>query len=146
MKVYIDIHALRARIEQRVEPEPNTGCWLWLLAVNKKSGYGQMGVNGRVLYAHRVAYEAWRGPIPEGLTIDHLCRVRSCVNPDHLEAVTMRENTLRGESTAARNARKTHCPEGHPIEAGNANTKTWNGWRRCRTCFNARCRAYYVAK
>ena len=72
-----------------------TGCWIWQRARNRE-GYGCIKSNGILLRAHRVAYEIVKGPIPEGLTIDHLCRVRACINPDHLEPVTGRENTLRG--------------------------------------------------
>lgn len=83
--------------------------------------------------AHRYAYEHFIGPIPEGLQVDHLCRVRNCVNPDHLEAVTCRENVLRGDGVAAANARATHCPQGHAYDE--ANTYTWtNGGRHCRAC------------
>ncbi len=74
----------------KIMPEPNSGCWFWLGALSR--GYGSLK-NAR---AHRVAYEMTIGPIPEGLVIDHLCRVTSCVNPDHLEAVTQAENVRRG--------------------------------------------------
>jgi len=76
-------------------PEPNTGCWLWTLSIKPK-GYGQIKNAGRLAYAHRIAYQLLRGPIPKGMTIDHLCRVRCCVNPDHMEVVTNRTNVLRG--------------------------------------------------
>lgn len=75
--------------------DPETGCWVWSRSVTGK-GYAQTFVGGKNQGAHRVFYEHFRGPIPAGLHIDHLCRVRACVNPDHLEAVTVTENTRRG--------------------------------------------------
>ena len=118
-------------IEDCFVPEPNSGCWLWLKETNTK-GYGRY----RKLMAHRVVYEAHRGPIPEGLTLDHLCRVRSCVNPSHLEPVSMRDNILRGTCRAAVNSRKTECQNGHPLEGENVRI-TWNGDRECRECRRA---------
>lgn len=108
------------------------GCWLWTGGTNGK--YGQTSVSpgdGSTLhiYAHRLSYEMSVGPIPEGLTIDHLCRVPLCIRPDHLEAVTARENNLRGTSFAAQNARKTHCPHGHLLDGLRG-----NGRRYCKTC------------
>ena len=92
--------------EQYFEPVTESGCWLWTSTLNVK-GYGQF--NGRRQgvsnAAHRAAYEIYRGPIPEGFEIDHLCRVRSCVNPNHLEAVTHAVNLQRG-----RDARKARAP------------------------------------
>ena len=79
-----------------VEPDPITGCWLWTGAMFQSTGYGALRVNGRTTVAHRIGYECFNGPIPAGLVLDHLCRVRSCVNPAHLEAVTGQVNVLRG--------------------------------------------------
>lgn len=108
-------------------------CWLWTGAPNA-SGYGTLRLSGgtrRTVTAHRYAYELRVGPIPDGLTLDHLCRVRACVRPDHLEPVTNKENALRGMSPWAENARKTHCVHGHPFDEAN----TYMGaWRVCRTC------------
>lgn len=83
------------RLHEKIEPEPMTGCWLWTGAVCS-SGYGTIDIGQTTRLAHRVSYELHRGPIPDGLTTDHLCRVRACVNPAHMEAVTVRENTVRG--------------------------------------------------
>lgn len=77
-------------------PEPNSGCWLWIGSERESGGYGFIVRNGRSTAAHRVSYEMAKGPIPEGLVIDHLCRVHCCVNPDHLEAVTQLVNVRRG--------------------------------------------------
>lgn len=93
-------------------------CWLWQAAKDRKS-YGQVRIRGRLYRAHRWAYEFCIGRIPHGLQIDHLCRVTSCVNPDHLEAVTNQENTLRGDTMPWRLAAKTHCPKGHEYSAEN---------------------------
>lgn len=108
------------------------GCWLFTSAVNP-NGYGYFSIKGRYYLAHRVVYE-WRvGPIPQGKQIDHLCRVRRCVNPDHLEPVTCKENTHRGDGPAGRNARKTHCKRGHPFNEANTHLRLAGG-RSCRAC------------
>lgn len=111
-------------------------CWLW--TASAPHGYGQIKAGGKfvkTLYAHRVAYEMLVGPIPEGLHLDHLCRVTRCVNPKHLEPVTRRENLLRGESPMAKHARKTECLRGHPFSGANLYT-TSKGYRCCRICRN----------
>ena len=133
------------RFNAKVQPEPNTGCWLWVGSCSDQ-GYGLFWFDGKVRKAHRVSYEMHRGPIPDGLTIDHLCRVRSCVNPDHLEAVTLAENIRRGES-ACRN--KTHCPHGHPYDEKNTAMKRTRNrkWQRtCRECRNKRDRLNRLLK
>lgn len=107
------------------------GCWMWTGAVND-SGYGIIW-NGRgTVRAHRVVYELTMGLIPQGLQLDHLCRVRSCVNPNHLEPVTARDNVLRGNGISAHHAIKTHCPSGH--EYSEQNTTLCAGKRYCRAC------------
>ncbi|MEU2393982.1 HNH endonuclease signature motif containing protein [Streptomyces sp. NPDC007369] len=115
------------------------GCWEWTGHI-MNSGYGRFWLDGEQQYAHRVAYEVLRGPIPAGLVIDHLCRNRRCANPDHLEPVTNRTNILRGEGFAARRARQTHCLRGHLFDNGNTYVAR-NGTRKCRRCrANARSR------
>ena len=115
------------------------GCWDWVGPT--LNGYGIMGSlvprQNRNIRAHRHYYECEYGPIPKGLQIDHLCRNRKCVRPDHLEAVTSRENTLRGVSLAAVRARKTHCQRGHPFTDENTRCERGHS-RRCITCERAR--------
>lgn len=110
-------------------------CWLWTASTGS-NGYGQVRKDNRPAPAHRVAYELTIGPIPEGLDLDHLCRVPTCVNPKHLEPVTARTNILRGTGPTAKNALKTHCLKGHPFDT--ANTYLRNGrhgiQRECRKC------------
>lgn len=121
-------------------------CWLWTGNTNKdrkgkhrKAGYGQFASQRirseqKTILAHRFSYELHKGPIPEGLTIDHLCRNTLCVNPDHLEAVTTKENILRGTNPMAINSRKTHCKNGHTLKSA---SKTKQGLKRkCRECLN----------
>lgn len=120
----------------------------WLFAGYKNTiGYGQIfyTVDGKTKYqyAHRVSYETFNGPIPDGLAIDHLCSIRHCINPSHLEAVTLRENTLRGEGVIV-NKKKTNCPQGHPYSLENT-TYNNKGWRVCRTCKLIRHAKYYRA-
>lgn len=115
------------------EHRPNLGpCWLWTAAT--LWGYGIFTIaKHQPAKAHRVAYELEIGPVPDGLTLDHLCRVRRCVRPSHLEPTTMRENTLRGVGITASNARKTHCKRGHPFNAANTYVNP-RGQRSCRPC------------
>jgi len=111
-----------------LKAEVARGCWVMQRGV-KPDGYAEVFKRGKNYYAHRVVYEAIRGPIPAGMQIDHLCRNRSCVNPDHLEVVTRKENILRGISPPAINSRKTHCPRGHRYDR----TDAW-GRKVCGFC------------
>lgn len=115
-------------------------CWSWRPPLTK-SGYGQIRISGKLQYSHRVSYVLARGLIPSGLTIDHLCRNRACVNPDHLEAVSLRTNTLRGESPHAKNARKTHCINGHALTRENT-FRTKRPGRACKACHLITCKKY----
>lgn len=110
-------------------------CWLWL-ASKDSGGYGAFTYNGKQERAHRVSYLLAKGEFPgQGLCLDHLCRVRSCVNPDHLEAVTFRENQRRGLAGVL----KTHCPSGHTFDEANTYV-TRGGHRQCRECHGERYR------
>ena len=109
-----------------------SGCWIWL-GVIANTGYGEVRFLGRKWLAHRLSYENFVGPIPDGLVIDHLCRQPSCINPAHLEPVTIGENVRRGMSLAAQRARQTECLRGHPFDDTNTSIRA-NGSRRCRRC------------
>jgi hypothetical protein len=112
--------------------EKTDSCWKWKAYISAE-GYGMFTrINGGPICAHRYTYLALRGPIPEGFHLDHLCRNRWCVNPFHLEAVTRKENILRGVGFAAINARKTHCVRGHAFTS--ENTYLHRGERHCRKC------------
>ena len=129
--------ALLERFRAKVMLTPG-GCWEWRGWRNAGSGqtsggYGRLWISGKHVAAHRLAYELFVGSIPEHLTLDHLCRNRGCVNPFHLEPVTMRDNSLRGISFAAKNAPKTHCPRGHPYDLFNTYVDP-RGRRECRIC------------
>lgn len=103
---------IEARFLAKVSIPEDGGCWIWTAAKNSE-GYGRFSVNGTAEGAHRVSYELHKGPIPDGLVLDHLCRNTSCVNPDHLEPVTQRTNVIRGNAPTAANAARTECPYGH---------------------------------
>lgn len=120
------------RVMARVDLADPEDCWRWV-GRQSANGYGQLWDEGKTVLAHRATYELLVGPIPEGLQLDHLCRVRDCVNPDHLEPVTSRENTTRGFGACGVNARKAECANGHPYTPKNTYTYP-SGHRRCRTC------------
>lgn len=134
----------------------DSGCWTWIGA-KKGNGYGIAASAGRVVSTHRISYELFRGPIPEGLHIDHVCHSRDaaclggiscphrmCVNPDHLEPVSAAENLRRGRGFVARQVRVTECPQGHPYDQ--ANTAWLRNKRSCRACDRVRHAARRLAR
>lgn len=138
------------RLESGYIPEPNSGCWLWTGSLSA-GGYGRITIwnpttqGAEHFVAHRVSYEMHKGLIPLGLQIDHLCRVKCCVNPAHLEAVSARENVLRSFKftiNSVRSKRRTHCPQGHlysdentRMQFGRSHETGKGYWNRiCRTC------------
>jgi hypothetical protein len=128
---------LEARFWDLVRP---TGfCWEWT-GPRTWNGYGEFTANCRRQRAHRVSYETLIGPIPKGLVLDHLCRNKLCVNPDHLDPVTIGENVRRGFEIRSTN----ECPQGHEMTPDNVYMDA--GLRKCRTCVLARMRRYYAKK
>lgn len=116
--------------------EKTLTCWLWLGA-KTRGGYGSCGDPwnpGKTMLAHRRSWRAVNGPVPGGLQLDHICRVRNCVRPEHLDLVTGWENTLRGNNHVAANARKTHCLRGHALSG--PNLRVTPAGRVCRACSN----------
>jgi hypothetical protein len=124
-----------ARFQARTRHDAATGCILWTGSADSR-GYGKFFIRDACYLAHRVAYTWRNGPIPDGLVIDHLCRVHLCVNPAHLEPVTTRENLLRGETHMA----KTHCSAGHPLSGDNV--RHHKDRRICRECEHRRAREW----
>jgi hypothetical protein len=121
-----------------------SGCLLWTGA-RDLGGYGYFEVEGKTRRVHRFMYEMFAGPIPEGLPLDHLCRVRHCANVAHLEPVTDRENALRGVSFSAVNAAKDRCDNGHLFDTANTYWRR-GGHRGCRACNLAAVRRYEARK
>lgn len=143
------------RFWDKVSPEPMSGCWLWIGATNE-DGYGRIIPGGadskKPRLAHRVSFHLFRGPIPNGREINHKCRVRCCVNPDHLEAVTRTQHLKidadiferglkKGRATVRRNQqRRTHCKYGHALTKDNLTNE--KNRRRCLTCARRHWRTY----
>jgi hypothetical protein len=130
----------RDRFMAKVRVDEN-GCWRWTAGHNRK-GYGCFGMKRQNMGAHRAAYMLFVGPIPEGLTIDHLCRVRDCVNPAHLEAVPHVVNVRRGTTGMYPHGHRTHCNHGHEFDDENTGWRSDGGGRFCRACRREAMRRY----
>lgn len=125
-----------AQFWSRVVIDCACDCWVWVGAIDK-DGYGKFHVDGQWRRAHRVAYETWRRELGV-LDVDHLCRVRRCVNPAHMDAVTRGVNVLRGEGVAANLARRSHCKSGHLLGGDNLAVETGPRGRPQRRCIRCR--------
>lgn len=134
--IAVDIDRFWSKVER------GDGCWLWRAGLTT-NGYGKYWVADTTVVAHRYAYELLVGAIPAGAQLDHLCRNRRCVRPDHLEPVTSRENNLRGIGHAARNAAKSSCVNGHAFTPENTYVRPDGlGRRQCRACARLAQRRY----
>lgn len=122
---------IRDKVKDNVVVDPDSGCWNWQAAKNRH-GYGVTCVNAKRTLAHRASYEAFIGAIPSGLCLDHLCRNPRCCNPDHLEAVSQKENVRRGIA-ADKKRNQTHCKHGHPLSGDNLHINV-RGGRQCIIC------------
>lgn len=139
------ILSIKERFLKHADVGEHDECWNWT-GNTSVHGYGiSCAIKGIKTPAHRVSYKIYCGEVPDGLQIDHLCRNRLCVNPMHLEAVTIQENIRRGMAVSSINRRKTHCKYGHPFDE--KNTRIWTGekirMRICRTCRRKRESYYY---
>ena len=126
---------LAARLSNLSITEPNSGCWLWLGGLCGNQRYGRIRMRDGLKQAHRVSYEHHRGSILDGYEVDHLCRVTWCINPDHLEALTVEEHQSRLDHPLI-----TICSRGHPFTGDNVYVSQ-SGKRACRLCIRERRRA-----
>ena len=119
---------------KRIKMDLLSDCWNWVGYLSK-DGYARISINGIQSYGHRLSYQYWKGNIPNGLQLDHLCRNRKCVNPNHLECVTTQENIRRGFSIATINSLKTHCKRGHEYTVKNTWYRKDRTGRFCKKCW-----------
>lgn len=133
---------IELRIAAKFSVQHETGCQIWQGSLDRH-GYGQIFAGGKTFRVHRLNYILAKGELDVSVKLDHLCRNRACINPDHLDPVSDRVNILRGESFSAVNARKTHCDHGHEFSKTNTH---FSKKRNCRACACVRSRAYAAKK
>lgn len=138
----VQLFDIPVKFLERTIPVTESGCWLWTGALSI-GGYGRVRFNKRDQYAHRALHEHFFGEIPAGYELDHLCRVRCCVNPSHLEVVTHSENMWRGQSPTRFNFEKMHCPSGHKYSGWNLYVDRL-GHRHCKICKRESLRRFYA--
>ena len=134
---------LRKRILRNICINPKTQCWEWTKSRFSSTGYGRISIRYKSWCAHVISYKLFVGEVPAGLELDHLCRIRHCVNPNHLEPVTRKENVIRGINPASKNYHKTACIRGHVLEKENLIIDS-QGHRQCRICRLANGRKWYA--
>jgi len=120
------------RFWKKVEKGPADSCWIWS-GTKTTRGYGQFSIKGTSIRAHRLAYEATLGPIPDGFDLHHRCINKLCVNPAHMGVIPHQEHVKEANSAGGIHGAKTHCPKGHPYSGGNL-IITKQGERLCRKC------------
>ena len=130
-------HSIESAFHGKYTPVTESGCWLWVSSTHPTLGYAMLRYKSQTLLAHRVSYELHNGSIPDGKVIDHLCRVRCCVNPSHLEAVSQKTNVHRGFSVTKFHGIKTHCAAGHSFDIVNTYIRPDRTGRGCRICRQA---------
>jgi hypothetical protein len=134
------------RLKARIALQEN-GCWLWTGSMDSCGRYGRLSFGHKYRAAHRLSYELFKGQIPANAVLDHLCRVTRCVNPDHLEPVSQRENILRGIGPSAQHAAALLCKNGHPFTEDNVYYRAKNKkWRKCRLCNREEVKRYREKK
>ena len=132
------------RLDKRIRRSKKSGCWIWTAMLNA-DGYAIFEYQDKTFSVHRWQYLQIHGEIPDGKELDHLCRVRHCVNPDHLEPVTHAENVARGQAGINMKL-KTHCPAGHSYDDLNTYIYPKTGSRGCKKCRNAKAVAFTKEK
>lgn len=138
------IDSLRRRLLDKIVFFENSSCWFFNGAKHH-GGYGKTSSLGRFLFAHRASYEVFKGKIPHGLTIDHLCKNKLCINPEHLEAVPLTVNVMRGNGPPSKNLKKSTCRFGHTFSI--KKTKSKKGYQRfCKECASTQNHILYLKK
>ena len=132
------------RLFNKLTYAEDSTCWLWN-GTKDWNGYGKIRFNNKMQYVHRVAFQLFKGPLAKGLVVDHICNIKSCVNPIHLQLITQTANVLRSNAFSGINHRKQFCPKGHKLQIPNLDpSELKRGGRRCLICSQQQHRNSYV--